>query len=83
MFVLRYTLLAAYRCTRYRSLQRKEASFVSRLWHERFVVCSKCGKDVVRLLQEVANVPEIQSIWTTIMHRSVIYIYIYGSLKNV
>lgn len=44
-------------------LRQKEVEFCASLLRERFVDCIPIGRDLVRLLQNVARIPEFEKIW--------------------
>ncbi|CAA9997160.1 unnamed protein product [Nesidiocoris tenuis] len=48
-------------------LQKKEIAFTVSLLRERFQDCLMIGRDLVRLLQNTARIPEIESVWRDIM----------------
>ncbi|KAJ1725874.1 hypothetical protein LPJ61_005593, partial [Coemansia biformis] len=50
-------------------LRTQESELVVRLLRERFVECSMVGRDLVRMLQDVAKVPVFRDLWRDIMHR--------------
>ncbi|XP_076035638.1 integrator complex subunit 3 isoform X2 [Oratosquilla oratoria] len=52
----------------YASLRQKETTFVVGLLRERFQDCLMIGRDLVRLLQNVARIPEIEALWRDILH---------------
>ncbi|PON63342.1 Integrator complex subunit [Parasponia andersonii] len=45
------------------SLKRLEIEFCVRMLKEKFHLCLKIGRDLVRLLQDLVHVPEIRAIW--------------------
>ncbi|KAI1301443.1 Integrator complex subunit 3 [Halotydeus destructor] len=47
-------------------LRQKEIEFTAGLLKERFVECMVIGRDLVRLLQYVARIPEFEQIWKDI-----------------
>lgn len=49
-----------------KELRQKEIDFCVSLLRERFIDCMTIGRDLVRLLQNVARVPEIELIWKDI-----------------
>ncbi|CAL4137794.1 unnamed protein product, partial [Meganyctiphanes norvegica] len=49
-------------------LRQKEVSFVIGLLKERFTDCLMIGRDLVRLLQNVAKIPEIEAFWRDLIH---------------
>uniref|UniRef100_H3A5Q1 Integrator complex subunit 3 n=1 Tax=Latimeria chalumnae TaxID=7897 RepID=H3A5Q1_LATCH len=50
------------------SLQEKEVEFCISLLRERFMECFMIGRDLVRLLQNVARIPEFDLLWRDILH---------------
>ncbi|XP_066967974.1 integrator complex subunit 3 [Macrobrachium rosenbergii] len=50
------------------SLRQKEVVFVVGLLRERFQDCLMIGRDLVRLLQNVAKIPEIEALWRDMIH---------------
>ncbi len=48
-------------------LRQKEVTFVVSLLRERFMDCYVIGRDLVRLLQNVSRIPEIESLWKDIL----------------
>lgn len=49
-----------------RDLRQKEVDFVISLLRERFQDCMMIGRDLVRLLQNVARIPEFDALWREI-----------------
>ncbi|GLH05303.1 Integrator complex subunit 3 homolog [Gryllus bimaculatus] len=49
------------------ALRQKEVTFVVTLLRERFADCLVIGRDLVRLLQNVARIPEIELLWKDIL----------------
>ncbi len=49
-------------------LKQKEVEFCSSLLKERFADCICIGRDLVRLLQNVARIPEFEKIWKELFH---------------
>ncbi|CAG0919621.1 unnamed protein product [Notodromas monacha] len=49
-------------------LRVKEASFVVSLLRERFQDCLWIGRDLVRLLQNVARIPQIEAFWKELLN---------------
>lgn len=45
------------------ALRRSEIEFCSRVLKEQFQLCLKIGRDLLRVLQELAYVPEFRAIW--------------------
>lgn len=50
------------------NLQRKEINFTVSLLRERFNDCLMIGRDLVRLLQNVARIPEFDGFWRDLLH---------------
>ncbi|KAF6208233.1 hypothetical protein GE061_016685 [Apolygus lucorum] len=50
------------------NLQKKEITFTVSLLRERFNDCLIIGRDLVRLLQNVARIPEFESLWRDLLH---------------
>ena len=51
----------------YASLRKKEVNFCVTLLRERFSDCMVIGRDLIRLLQNVARIPEFEAIWKDIL----------------
>lgn len=49
------------------NLRQKEVTFLVSLLRERFVECLVIGRDLVRLLQNVARIPEFEQLWRDIL----------------
>ncbi|XP_069697263.1 integrator complex subunit 3 isoform X2 [Periplaneta americana] len=49
------------------ALRHKEVGFVVTLIRERFVDCLVIGRDFVRLLQNVARIPEFEQLWRDLL----------------
>ncbi|XP_017769065.1 PREDICTED: integrator complex subunit 3 homolog [Nicrophorus vespilloides] len=49
------------------ALRQKEVTFVIGLLRERFAECMVIGRDLVRLLQNVARIPEFEQLWRDIL----------------
>ncbi|KAI8802044.1 protein-domain-containing protein [Cladochytrium replicatum] len=49
------------------SLRQRETNLVASILKTRFSDCMDIGRDFVRILQEIANIPEITSIWRDLM----------------
>ncbi|EPS74026.1 hypothetical protein M569_00726 [Genlisea aurea] len=45
------------------SLMKMEISFCLRMLRERFSICLRIGRDIVRLLQDLLSIPEFQELW--------------------
>ncbi|XP_059121741.1 integrator complex subunit 3 [Peromyscus eremicus] len=50
------------------TLRQKEVDFCISLLRERFMECLMIGRDLVRLLQNVARIPEFELLWKDIIH---------------
>ncbi|XP_063669522.1 integrator complex subunit 3 isoform X5 [Pan troglodytes] len=50
------------------ALRQKEVDFCISLLRERFMECLMIGRDLVRLLQNVARIPEFELLWKDIIH---------------
>ncbi|NXO28611.1 INT3 protein, partial [Cisticola juncidis] len=50
------------------ALRQKEVEFCVSLLRERFMDCFMIGRDLVRLLQNVARIPEFEQLWRDILH---------------
>ncbi|XP_067832119.1 integrator complex subunit 3 [Heptranchias perlo] len=50
------------------SLRQKEVDFCMILLREKFMDCTMIGRDLVRLLQNVARIPEFEKLWRDILH---------------
>uniref|UniRef100_A0A8C7BJX3 Integrator complex subunit 3 n=1 Tax=Neovison vison TaxID=452646 RepID=A0A8C7BJX3_NEOVI len=50
------------------ALRQKEVDFCLSLLRERFMECLMIGRDLVRLLQNVARIPEFELLWKDIIH---------------
>jgi integrator complex subunit 3 len=49
-------------------IRQKEINFCISLLREKFNDCMAIGRDLVRLLQHVARVPEFELLWRDILH---------------
>ncbi|XP_048513843.1 integrator complex subunit 3 isoform X2 [Athalia rosae] len=49
------------------ALRQKEVSFMVSLIRERFADCLVIGRDLVRLLQNIARIPEIELLWKDLL----------------
>lgn len=52
----------------YAVIRQKETNFCISLLREKFSECMTIGRDLVRLLQHVARVPEFELLWRDILH---------------
>ncbi|XP_041430532.1 integrator complex subunit 3 isoform X2 [Xenopus laevis] len=50
------------------ALRLKEVEFCSMLLRDRFMDCFMIGRDLVRLLQNVARIPEFDLLWKDMLH---------------
>ena len=50
------------------NLQRKEIGFTVSLLREKFNDCLMIGRDLIRLLQNVARIPEFEAIWKDMLN---------------
>ncbi|KAI7833981.1 protein-domain-containing protein [Kickxella alabastrina] len=48
-------------------LRAQESAFVVRLLRERFVDCAMVGRDLVRMLQDVAKIPAFRDLWQDLL----------------
>ncbi|XP_033634488.1 integrator complex subunit 3-like [Asterias rubens] len=51
------------------SLRQKEVDFCIGLLRSKFMECIRIGRDLLRLLQTVARIPEFDNLWKDIIHR--------------
>ncbi|KAG7256457.1 hypothetical protein CRUP_017232, partial [Coryphaenoides rupestris] len=52
-------------------LRQKEVDFCISMLRERFMDCAVIGRDLVRLLQNVARIPEMELLWKDLLHNPV------------
>lgn len=50
------------------SLRQKEVDFCISMLREKFMECLIIGRDLVRLLQNVARIPEMELLWRDLLH---------------
>lgn len=50
------------------NLQKKEIAFTVSLLREKFNDCLMIGRDLIRLLQNVARIPEFEQFWKDMLH---------------
>ncbi|PIN15972.1 hypothetical protein CDL12_11389 [Handroanthus impetiginosus] len=50
------------------SLKQMEIDFCFRMLREKFSLCLRIGRDLVRLLQDLAHVPEFCAIWKDLLY---------------
>lgn len=62
-------LLEDHEALPFKTLRQMEIEFCSSLLRERFADCVPIGRDLVRLLQNVARIPEFGALWKDILHR--------------
>ncbi|KNA22612.1 hypothetical protein SOVF_031030 [Spinacia oleracea] len=48
-------------------LKRKEIGFCVRMLREKFHLCLRIGRDLVRLLQDLVHIPEFRAIWKDLL----------------
>ncbi|XP_041099036.1 integrator complex subunit 3, partial [Polyodon spathula] len=69
MAVYTYLRLIVDHCTpQHQTLRQKEVDFCVGLLRERFMDCYIIGRDLVRLLQNVARIPEMDLLWRDLLH---------------
>lgn len=51
----------------FHTLRQREAEFTATLLREKWADCMVIGRDLVRLLQNVARLPEFESLWRDVM----------------
>lgn len=56
--------------TKFASLKQREVDFCTSLLREKFSECMMIGRDLVRLLQNVARIPEFEKLWKDIYFNS-------------
>ncbi|XP_023931443.1 integrator complex subunit 3 [Lingula anatina] len=52
----------------YESLRKREVEFTVSLLREKWMECAPIGRDLVRLLQNVARIPEFYKLWQEILN---------------
>lgn len=62
-------LLEDHEAAPFKNLRQMEIEFCSSLLKERFADCIPIGRDLVRLLQNVARIPEFNALWKDIVHK--------------
>ncbi|KAG0344649.1 Integrator complex subunit 3 [Podila humilis] len=70
-------ILIAYSCytylrilldhSRYQSLRQQEVAYCAKLLRERFRECCEVGRDLIRALQDVAQIKEFEGIWKDLL----------------
>ena len=53
----------------YKNLRQREVNFCISILREKFADCMQIGRDLVRLLQNVAKIPEMKSLWKDLLHK--------------
>ncbi|KAK8749550.1 hypothetical protein OTU49_015426 [Cherax quadricarinatus] len=61
-------ILEDHHAPQFASLRQKEVHFVVGLLRERFQDCLMIGRDLVRLLQNIAKIQEIEAFWRDLIH---------------
>ncbi|KAG7161495.1 Integrator complex subunit 3-like [Homarus americanus] len=61
-------ILEDHHAPQFASLRQKEVNFVVGLLRERFQDCLMIGRDLVRLLQNIAKIQEIEAFWRDMIH---------------
>ncbi|XP_038068017.1 integrator complex subunit 3-like isoform X1 [Patiria miniata] len=51
------------------SLRQREVDFCIGLLRSKFMECCRIGRDLLRLLQNVARIPEFEKLWKDMIHR--------------
>ncbi|CAG2120876.1 unnamed protein product, partial [Medioppia subpectinata] len=64
-------------------LKQKEVEFCSSLLRERFVDCIPIGRDLVRLLQNVARIPEFDKIWRDLFTNPTVFAPTFGGIQQL
>eukprot|EP01135_Chromosphaera_perkinsii_P008001 Nk52_evm73s1073 gene=Nk52_evmTU73s1073 len=54
--------------SQFKSLKDKEVRFCKRLLREKFLECSVIGRDLIRLLIGVGQIPEMRDIWQDLLY---------------
>ena len=69
-FIFTYLrLICDHRGTKYENLRKNEIKFCVSLLRSRFMDCCVIGRDLVRLLMNVARIPEFQQLWKDILYQ--------------
>ena len=50
-------------------MRRQEATLCCMLWRERSAECRTIGRDAIRILQDVARIPEFEQLWGDLVER--------------
>ncbi|XP_055593273.1 integrator complex subunit 3 homolog [Uranotaenia lowii] len=61
-------LLEDHHSPQFAHLHNKEVTFITSLIRERFTDVMPLGREFVRLLQNVARIPEVEALWKTILY---------------
>ncbi|KAF2364795.1 Integrator complex subunit 3 [Trinorchestia longiramus] len=61
-------ILEDHQAPHFAALRQKEVALVIALLREKFQDCLVIGRDLVRLLQNVAKIPEIEAFWRDLLH---------------
>ena len=64
-------------------LRDKEVNFCSSLIKERFTDCIQIGRDLVRLLQNVARIPEFEKIWRDLFSNPTSFAPNFGGIQQL
>ncbi|KAJ2356562.1 hypothetical protein IWW50_001624 [Coemansia erecta] len=64
-------------------LRTQECELVVRLLRERFNECSMVGRDLVRMLQDVAQIPIFRDFWKDMMHRPQSISPLFGGIEQL
>ncbi|KAF0295626.1 Integrator complex subunit 3 [Amphibalanus amphitrite] len=67
----------------FQALRQKETTFVVQLLRERFADCMIIGRDLVRLLQHVARIPEVEAVWRDLLHNPTVLLPQFGGLLQL
>jgi len=51
------------------SLRQKEVTFVVSMLRDKWLDCCLIGRDLIRLLSAVAKIPEIERLWSDLIHK--------------
>ena len=54
---------------KFEALRQKEIKFCISLLRDKFMDCCVIGRDLLRLLQNVATIPEFQALWRDIIYQ--------------
>lgn len=67
----------------YTPLRQREVDFCIGLLRERFTECLMIGRDLVRLLQDVARLPEFEALWRDITHNPTVLSPTFGGILSL